>query len=127
MVPTTISAPEEVRVYRVLKEFISRQTWLDTAGDPLQKALNSFYQSENESSPLRPLQNLLNGVWLGHPLHPVLTDVPVGAWTATLVLDLLAPLSGEESFESAADVTLATGLAAAVGSAVTGLTDWKDT
>lgn len=114
-------------MFQVLKEFISRQAWLDTAGDPLQKSLNSFFESENEQSPVRPLQNFLNGVWLGHPLHPVLTDVPVGAWTATLVLDMLSPLSDDESLETAADITLATGLAAAVASAVTGLTDWKDT
>jgi nitrite reductase/ring-hydroxylating ferredoxin subunit len=40
---------------------------------------------------------------------------------------MLAPLSDDDSLEAAADITLATGLAAAVGSAVTGLTDWKDT
>ena len=34
-------------------------------------------------------KNVLNGVWLGHPLHPALTDVPIGAWTTSLIFDLL--------------------------------------
>jgi len=31
----------------------------------------------------------LNGTWLGEPLHVVLTDVPVGAWTVAMAFDLL--------------------------------------
>ena len=42
----------------------------------------------------RQLQNTLHGTWLGHPLHPVLTDVPLGAWTATLVLDIMEARAG---------------------------------
>ena len=114
-------------MYRVLRDFISQQKWLDTVGEPLQNALNSFYNSENEQSPTRQLQNLLNGVWLGHPLHPMLTDVPVGAWTTTMVLDAVASLTDNESLETASDLSLATGLAGALASAASGLTDWKDT
>jgi hypothetical protein len=36
-----------------------------------------------------PLHDLLNGIWLGHPLHGVLTDVPIGALTLVIVFDLL--------------------------------------
>ncbi|MBW3651387.1 MAG: hypothetical protein KY458_12550, partial [Actinobacteria bacterium] len=35
-----------------------------------------------------PAKDLLSGTWLGHPLHPLLTDVPIGAWASALVLDL---------------------------------------
>jgi nitrite reductase/ring-hydroxylating ferredoxin subunit/uncharacterized membrane protein len=59
-------------------------------------------------------------VWLGHPLHPVLTDIPVGAWTAAMILDA----AGEDS---AADLAVTVGLVGAAGSAVTGLTDWQAT
>src|SRR5439155_22637987 len=38
-----------------------------------------------------PLKDILSGTWLGHPLHPVLTDVPIGAWSSAFVLDLLGP------------------------------------
>ncbi|HZU11897.1 MAG TPA: Rieske (2Fe-2S) protein [Chloroflexota bacterium] len=112
----------------MVRNFVRQQSWLDTLGAPLQKALTDFYHGrENESGPQKELQNFLNGVWLGHPLHAILTDVPVGAWTATMVLDTIASLSGNDDLESAADLTLATGLAAAVPTIASGLTDWMDT
>ena len=45
----------------------------------------------------RRLQGVLHGTWLGHPIHPALTDVPLGAWTAGLALDgidMISPRSG---------------------------------
>ena len=68
----------------------------------------------------RKVRNFLHGVWLGHPLHPVLTDIPVGAWTAAVMLDAVDERKG-------ADLAVKVGLAGAVGSAVTGLTDWQAT
>lgn len=35
----------------------------------------------------QPMQNVLHGTWLGHPLHPILATVPVGTWTMALALD----------------------------------------
>jgi nitrite reductase/ring-hydroxylating ferredoxin subunit/uncharacterized membrane protein len=106
-----------------LEKLIESQAWLDTLGDPLQKFVASLFSNTGESG--KQTKNLLNGVWLGHPLHPLLTDVPVGAWTCTLVLDLAA--AGNEEVQKASDLTLATGLLAATGAAVTGFTDWSDT
>jgi nitrite reductase/ring-hydroxylating ferredoxin subunit/uncharacterized membrane protein len=65
-------------------------------------------------------------VWLGHPLHPALTDVPLGAWTATLVLDLMEA-SGQRGLSRATDTSLKVGLAGAAAAAVAGLTDWQAT
>jgi nitrite reductase/ring-hydroxylating ferredoxin subunit len=73
------------------------------------------------------VKNALHGVWLGHPLHPVFTDIPIGSWATTLALDAKAASSGDDSYSRAADFALAFGLAGAVGSAVTGLTDWSET
>lgn len=42
----------------------------------------------------KPLRSFLHGTWLGHPLHPLLTDVPVGALTVALALDLLGIYDG---------------------------------
>lgn len=71
-------------------------------------------------------KNFLNGTWLGHPLHSVLTDVPIGAWTAALVFDGLEMMSSSNNFATAADTSVAIGIAGALGAAVTGLTDWQD-
>src|SRR3954451_17788415 len=39
---------------------------------------------------MRQVKLFLNGTWAGHPLHPALTDVPIGAWTIVIALDLTA-------------------------------------
>lgn len=84
--------------------------------DPAVKAVRSLVQSVLSN---RRLRDALHGVWLGHPLHPVLTDVPIGAWTAAAVLDLV-PGTGP-----AASTLIATGCATAVPTAVTGWADWS--
>jgi nitrite reductase/ring-hydroxylating ferredoxin subunit/uncharacterized membrane protein len=92
---------------------------LQNTSEPLQKAVRSIIPGE--------IKNLLHGTWLGHPLHPALTDIPIGAWTAALVLDALETLSGAEECGKAADLAIGVGLIGAAGSAVTGLTDWSET
>ena len=76
------------------------------------------------------LRRALHGDWLHEPLHVILTDVPVGSWTATVAFDALAAVSGESKFASsmnaAADATLILGLVGAVGAAVTGMNDWSE-
>jgi nitrite reductase/ring-hydroxylating ferredoxin subunit/uncharacterized membrane protein len=112
-------------VLPVIERLVNSQKWLDTLGDPLQRTINSLFKVGGPTG--KQLKNFMNGTWLGHPLHPVITDVPVGAWTCTLVLDTAGSLSGNDSMEAAADITLATGLLAAAGAAATGWTDWSDT
>jgi nitrite reductase/ring-hydroxylating ferredoxin subunit/uncharacterized membrane protein len=70
-------------------------------------------------------RNVLDGVWLEAPLHPVLTDVPIGAWTAALVFDGLDVATGKEPIRHAADASLVFGTLGALGAAVTGLSDWR--
>src|SRR5260370_13039508 len=62
------------------------------------------------------LRNFLNGTWLGEPLHVVLTDLPVGAWTAAMVFDLLDLILDRQEFASAADTSIGIGLAGHEGS-----------
>ena len=69
---------------------------------------------------MKPVHNFLNGTWLGHPLHPVLTDLPIGAFTVVILLDVL-------SFRDAANVTLGFGIVAMVAAAVAGYADYADT
>ncbi|MGY1841755.1 MULTISPECIES: Rieske 2Fe-2S domain-containing protein [unclassified Modestobacter] len=74
----------------------------------------------------RPLQDLLHGVWLGHPLHPVLVTVPIGAWSSALLLDGLdAAGRGGAATGQAARTVVGLGITGAVASAATGLTDWQ--
>lgn len=72
------------------------------------------------------LIDALHGTWLGHPLHPALTDVPVGCWTASVVLDAASALGGRgEGPRGAADAVSAVGVAGALLAATAGAADWS--
>ena len=102
---------------------ITDQKWIEGSAEPLQKAVRGAFVGDGG----REVKNFLHGTWLGHPLHPLLTDIPVGAWTAALALDALEGISGRKECGSAADLAITVGLLGAVGSAVTGITDWSET
>ncbi len=69
------------------------------------------------------MKNALSGTWLGHRLHPLLTDVPIGAWTSAAVLDLV----GGRKATVGARRLVGFGILAAVPTAMAGLSDWEDT
>ena len=71
------------------------------------------------------VRNVLDGVWFGSPLHPALTDVPVGSWTAALVFDGLDIVTGKTAMRNAADASLAVGIAGGFAAAAVGLSDWR--
>jgi uncharacterized membrane protein len=69
-----------------------------------------------------PAKDLLSGVWLGHALHPIVTDIPIGAWTSSILLDW----TGGAASRSAADRLVLTGVLAAGATVATGWSDWAD-
>lgn len=71
----------------------------------------------------RWIRNLLSGTKLGHPAHPMLTDLPIGAWSMSTLLDTV----GGNSSERAADLLVGAGILSAIPTAMTGLNDWSDT
>jgi len=81
----------------------------------------------SQRKPPRRLKSLLNGTWLGHPLHPVITDVPVTAWILTAVFDVIWLIAQPTWAAYGAFVSVIVGLFGALGAIVTGLTDWSDT
>ncbi len=97
----------------------------DALEEKLQKLIDKALYGGG-SATAQKIRNFLNGTWLGDPLHAVLTDVPVGAWTVAMVFDVLDLMDGHREFELAADTSIAIGLAGALGAAITGVTDWSD-
>ncbi len=73
----------------------------------------------------KTVRNILDGTPLELPLHPALTDVPIGSWSATFVFDALDVVGDSKPMRNAADATLALGIAGGIGAAVTGLSDWR--
>ena len=91
----------------------------------VQKAIDkALYANGNPAA--QKARNFLNGTWLGEPLHVVLKDVPIGAWTIAMVFDALEMINSRHEFALAADTSIAIGLAGAAGAAITGVTDWSD-
>jgi uncharacterized membrane protein len=88
--------------------------------DPAASALRSLVRPLSQPGRLRWV---LSGEWLGHPLHPVLTDVAIGAWTMGGFLDVF----GGKRRGAGADTLIGLGTLAALPTAVTGLSDWGRT
>jgi nitrite reductase/ring-hydroxylating ferredoxin subunit/uncharacterized membrane protein len=72
--------------------------------------------------PAGPVKDALSGTWLGHALHPLLTDLPIGTWTSAVLLDWL----GGAASRDAADRLIALGIAFSLPAAATGMTEWAD-
>lgn len=93
--------------------------------EQLQKLLDKALYCGGRPAAQR-IRNLLNGTWLGEPLHAVLTDLPVGAWSVAMVFDGLDILLPRSDFARAADASIAIGVVGAAGAVLTGATDWSD-
>ncbi len=114
----------EPMIQKSALDLIEKQEWLDNTADVVQPAVLKAFEAGGEAG--RKLKNFLHGTWLGHPLHPLLTDIPIGAWTAAATLDA-CELAGSEEYKKGADAAIAIGIVGALGAAVTGLTDWTGT
>lgn len=68
------------------------------------------------------VKDTLSGTWLGHALHPILTDVPIGVWTSSILLDW----TGGKDSQSASDRLILIGLLTAGATAASGWSDWAD-
>lgn len=95
---------------------LGRIEGLDRLAEPLAAAVKKLV-------PRGPVKDALSGTWLGHPLHPLLTDIPIGSFTSATVLDLI----GGKRAQPAAQVLVTFGLVAAIPTAAAGASDWSET
>src|SRR5262249_38554575 len=80
---------------RMIGRFVTRLVdaqagWAKPFGDFNHRWLSALFR------PIRPVKDFLNGVWLGHPVHAAVTDVPIGALTVALILDITGPPVGAD-------------------------------
>ncbi|MEE1943163.1 Rieske (2Fe-2S) protein [Streptomyces sp. TRM 70361] len=106
--------PDPDRPGRVLTavERLESSTRLDGALGPLRRAVRAL--------PLGGARDALHGRWLGHAVHPLLVQVPIGTWLSAAVLDLMP---GQRR---GADTLVGIGLAAAAPAALSGWVDWAE-
>ncbi len=92
----------------------AQEPWARPFGDWLHRLADAIFGR------MVRVRSLLNGTWLGHPLHAVLTDAPIGALFLVIVLDVLGQ-------PTAADIALVFGILAMLASAVVGFADYSVT
>src|SRR4051812_15848817 len=88
---------------------------LDAPGKAIGKQVRSLVK--------QPLKDVLSGTWLGHALHPLMTDVVIGTFLSTTLLDL----AGGDKDGRAGARLIGIGMAAYAPTALTGVNDWADT
>ena len=104
-----------------LARVIERQDWLSPEVDRVQVSVRSAL---NRLGPT--VRSVVHGDWLHEPLHAVMTDVPVGSWTAAVVFDAIGAIGRSNGMDQAADAAVILGLLGAMGAAATGMNDWAE-
>ncbi|QKW26068.1 Rieske (2Fe-2S) protein [Streptomyces seoulensis] len=106
--------PDEAGPGRILRavDRLERFSGADRMLDRIRDAVHAV--------PLGPLRDGLHGRWLGHPVHPVMVQLPIGSWMSAAVLDFVP---GQRR---AVRTLIATGLLTATPAAVSGLVDWAE-
>jgi uncharacterized membrane protein len=75
------------------------------------------------------IKQILQGNWLGHPLHPALVHVPTGLWPSALIFDIVSRASAghaDPAFAMLSFWAILAGLIVAILAMPTGLADWWD-
>lgn len=99
---------------RVVKR-IEQEKTLDEISEPLSKWYSKLTGPD-------PVKYVLSGSWLGHQLHPMLTDLPIGAWVMASALDV----TGGKKMQSASQRLVGLGFLSAIPTAITGASDWSE-
>jgi len=121
------SLPETIAMttmtQRIEEQAIKAAEGVGKAGTKLSTAVHHAVLAGGE--PTRYVADFLHGTWLGHPLHPVLTDVTIGAWSMGSVMDLIGEVSDSDYSRKAADQLMTIGVVSAVPTALSGLADFS--
>ena len=101
---------------------VGRWQWLEGLNDGVSGVVQPLYDRHRDNLAVELMHG---GRWAGHALHPALSDLPIGLWSGTVVLDLLGKdvRSGNGGMDPAATLSAA-GLLAAAATVATGVTDW---
>ncbi len=102
---------------------VGKWPWLASLNDSVTEVVQPVYDRFRGNLAVELLHG---GRWAGHALHPALSDLPIGFWSGSLLLDMVGgnePATAKGKLDAAGTLSAA-GLAAAVATAVTGVADW---
>jgi nitrite reductase/ring-hydroxylating ferredoxin subunit/uncharacterized membrane protein len=98
--------------------------WLDPFANFFGAVVGGFYKIPGT----HPIKSLLHGTWpLGHPLHPMVTDLTIGGYTAAVALDVVFLITRNPVLPQAADFLIVASFLTSLVSIISGLTDWNET
>jgi nitrite reductase/ring-hydroxylating ferredoxin subunit len=120
-ITSTSAATSWITWHNDLTAWLDRLGWLRSLSDWLTGVLEPFRERYQDNLVLELLHG---GRWVGHPLHPALSDLPIGLWTGVMVLDATDRDPASPHGIDAAGVLSAAGIVAAGATALTGLGDW---
>jgi uncharacterized membrane protein len=105
------------------------ERWVDESAGLEKYSLDvqNFARKLFESEGGKKLLSTLNGDWMGHPLHPVMTDMAIGGYTIAWFLDIVAEIVDDDTLRKSADDAMLVGLLSAIPTVITGLSDWTHT
>ncbi len=123
-VPTRPAGPSALATWH--QDFfaaVEKWPWLSALNDSVSGVVQPLYDRFRGNLAVELLHG---GRWAGHALHPALSDLPIGFWSGSLLLDMVGrddPADDDRGWGPAATLSAA-GLAAAVATATTGVADW---
>jgi nitrite reductase/ring-hydroxylating ferredoxin subunit len=121
-VSSPVAANRLVTWHSDLAAWVDGLGWLRTLSDWLTAVLEPIRERHQGNLAIELLHG---GRWVGHPLHPALSDLPVGLWTGVVVLDAVDRNPAPRGGIDAAGKLSAAGILAAGAAALTGLDDWS--
>lgn len=110
-------------ISEVFEKTVKSIPGLDEQGSQIKQAIHGAVLENGE--PARNIMDVLHGTWLGHPLHPVLTDLVIGSWVLGALFDGWAASKPSRYAEEVADTLTGIGTTAAIPTAITGLADYS--
>ncbi|MBA3524054.1 MAG: non-heme iron oxygenase ferredoxin subunit [Geodermatophilaceae bacterium] len=120
---TARSASRLVTWHQELFPAIGRWPWLNALNDSVSAVVQPAYDRYRDNLAVELMHG---GRWAGHALHPALSDLPIGLWSGTVVLDLMGKdVPTDDGRLDPAATLSAAGLLAAVATVATGVADWN--
>ena len=117
--------PRSPKLRHYNAQLIAKMPWLDTLSTSVQKLSHGVFGEPRDLS--YRVKDFLAGVWFGHPVHPALVTIPIGSWSASLILDLAWLADQDDGVARSSDLLMLVGLLSALGAATTGIANWVDT